>query len=178
MIEVKATFGLHAKGVKPKTASNPNSAAASASGRQAASATTAPKATLERLLESHLDMKAQRPRLQALINGSFPRIQFTMPLRWRQCKDVQLQLLRASGVCTQAHRAPYQPPMGSERDVSSFTSARKSAAQQRGRPRVEGNNEYTCSFYLKIFLLLFLATRFAAGNLHDVVDSVRDSANK
>ena len=45
MIEVKATFGLHAKGVKPKTASNPNSAAASASGRQAASATTAPKAT-------------------------------------------------------------------------------------------------------------------------------------
>ena len=45
MIEVKATFGLRAKGVKPKTASNPNSAAASASGRQAASATTAPKAT-------------------------------------------------------------------------------------------------------------------------------------
>ena len=45
MIEVKATFGLQAKGVKPKTASNPNSAAASASGRQAASATTEPKAT-------------------------------------------------------------------------------------------------------------------------------------
>ena len=133
---------------------------------------------LERLLESHLDMKAQRPRLQALINGSFSRIQFTKPLRWRQCKDVQLQLPRASGVFTQANRAPYQSPMGSERDVSSFTSARKSAAQPRGRPRVEGNNEYTCSFYLKIFLLLFLATRFAAGNLHDVVDSVRDSANK
>ena len=178
MIEVKATLWLHAKVVEPKTASNPNSAAASASGRQAASATTEPKTTPRAASGIPLGHESSASATTSIDQWSFPRIQFTMPLRWRQCKDVQLQLLRASGVCTQAHRAPYQPPMGSERDVSSFTSARKSAAQQRGRPRIEGNNEYTCSFYLKIFLLLFLATRFAAGNLNDVAGSVRDSANK
>ena len=84
MIEVKATFGLQAKGGNAEDSLEPKQRSGVgiwASGCQRNDGT---EGYPERLLVSHFDMKAQRPRMQASINGSFPRTQFTMPLRWRQ----------------------------------------------------------------------------------------------